>query len=525
MSNKPIVVTGSRVDGIELPAAATRNIIRSPLVVLPGPTSSDLLNVAVGARTSAYRVTLVANGKTFNMLLPPSVESKHPSRSNPLQLPGLQIDAGAAISKLKIPGFFPIYQHLGVESLTISMSGMFTGYDGVERISTATNWEAWDKVESKEGQDSYASACELYDFAVKNKALIEVTIYTSDGTFIPKKSDTTNFRDSSSNIKFKGYIKDFKQVYIRQDRNYYMLKFEIIDLGGGAKTCIAKAKEQTKVDKTRGKLSNSKGFLTEDDVKFLSAARIEELQKITNLINNKASKEEVLKAINEVSLFGYSSSLRALDYAIENGYNFKDNKFLLLKQLAADSTFIDAVRKGVAKSNPENKERDIYLREILLNQLKKDCIEFPTACDPQQIRDYERLVVDFRNANSTTSPTISSTATPTPTAAPITPLPITEKLKTDLTILNDVYGDKQQRGLIKVLRNNNGTISDATMSGYATLGGDTSKTYTYVGNSQLQLSSDPQIRTYGTFKNESGDALILVPTVNDFSKFKLIPKP
>jgi hypothetical protein len=223
MSDSPILVAGRA-----LPQTGTVN---SPLFMPAKVAQSNIVNAAAGAQTSVYKVKMIANGKTFNMLLPPSIESKHPGRSNPIQLPGLLIKAGIAISKLKIPGFFPIYQHLGVESLTVSLSGMFTGYDGISNLSDAAKWEGWQDLTVKEGQDSYTPACEFYDFAVKNKALIEVNIATSDGSFIPKKSESTTFRDSSSNIKFKGYVKEFELVYVRQDRNYYMIKFEIIDLG------------------------------------------------------------------------------------------------------------------------------------------------------------------------------------------------------------------------------------------------------------------------------------------------------
>ena len=243
MSDKPIVVSTKPLQLL--------GTVKGPIIPVPAPSNSSIVNNVV-INSSVYKVKLVANGKTFNMLLPPSIESKHPGRSNPLQLPGLQIKANINISKLKIPGFFPIYQNLGVESLTISMSGMFTGYDGTNLLSAA-NWEnsvGIGQSNVEQGQDSFASASELYDFAVNNKALVQVTIYTSDGSFIPKQSTSTAFRDSSSNISFKGYIKEFEQVYIRQDRNYYLLRFEIVDFGSN------KCKAVVKSDKTNNTLLN-----------------------------------------------------------------------------------------------------------------------------------------------------------------------------------------------------------------------------------------------------------------------------
>ena len=247
MSDKPIVVSTKPLQLL--------GTVKGPIIPVPAPSNSSIVNNVV-INSSVYKVKLVANGKTFNMLLPPSIESKHPGRSNPLQLPGLQIKANINISKLKIPGFFPIYQNLGVESLTISMSGMFTGYDGTNLLSAA-NWEnsvGIGQSNVEQGQDSFASASELYDFAVNNKALVQVTIYTSDGSFIPKQSTSTAFRDSSSNISFKGYIKEFEQVYIRQDRNYYLLRFEIVDFGNSNSN--NKCKTVVKSDKTNNTLLN-----------------------------------------------------------------------------------------------------------------------------------------------------------------------------------------------------------------------------------------------------------------------------
>lgn len=281
-TNTPI-----RVGGQPLPDSVIQGTTRSPIV--PSDNSSNnLLDISAGLgsttrRSQLYKVKLTSNGKVFNMLLPPSIETKHPGKSNPMQMPGLQIEASAAISKLKIPGFFPIYQHLGVETLTVSMSGMFTGYDGTDIISTASEWEGWKDLTIREGQDSYSAANELYEFAVRNKSLIEVIIYTSDGSFTPKKSTATTFRDEQSNIRFKGYIKDFKQIYVRQDRNYYMLKFEIIDLTTGTNIC----KSAIKAD-VGGLLSNAQLNTNKNTFgKKIDNLTTQEVRDIQTVLNKK----------------------------------------------------------------------------------------------------------------------------------------------------------------------------------------------------------------------------------------------
>ena len=445
MSDSPILVAGRA-----LPQAGT---INSPIVMPAKVAQSNIVNAAAGVQSSVYKVKMIANGKTFNMLLPPSIESKHPGRSNPIQLPGLLIKAGIAISKLKIPGFFPIYQHLGVESLTVSMSGMFTGYDGISNLSEAAQWEGWQDLTIKEGQDSYTSACEFYDFAVKNKALIEVNIATSDGSFIPKKSESTTFRDSSSNIRFKGYVKEFEQVYIRQDRNYYMIKFEIIDLG----TNICKSAKSTTPTTIPAKDNPCKG-----DALVLQY--------------NKLSKAE--KQVYN-------------DLLLKRGFT-----------VFADPTEVQ-IGGALLRANDYYKPTDL---NNLLDRLK---------ADPRVADDYVDPISSSFTPSTNFSNSVSSIVNP-----PInTPNQSNPLLLNNINQLNDTYNYRQQRGLISDLKNNNGVISDATMSNYADINKNLSKSYKYVGNSKTDLSLYPA----ATFQTDSGDTLLLIPIANDFSKFRLTP--
>lgn len=179
-----------------------------------------------------YRVRMTANNKSFYMVLPPNADTKHPGKANPMQMPGLQIKSATTISKLRIPGFFPIYQHLGIDSITVTMSGMFTGYDGLREVSSAGNWEEWrngeiyGQLNIPGAQDSYAAASEFFEFAVTQKVPVQVTIFTEAKN--PSTSKSYLFRDNQSNIAFKGYVKEFEALYVRQDRNYYLMKFEVL---------------------------------------------------------------------------------------------------------------------------------------------------------------------------------------------------------------------------------------------------------------------------------------------------------
>lgn len=416
MSDNPIVVTSKPFD--------TSGTVRGPIVVTPQEGDSGDTTPRVGYNQLTYKVKLVANSKTFHMLLPPSIESKHPGRANPLQLPGLQIKAGINISKLKIPGFFPIYQNLGVETLTVSMSGMFTGYDGVNSLAAA-NWEnavGIGQSSVQQGQDSFASASELYDFAVNSKALVQVTIYTSDGSFIPKKSTSTTFRDTASNISFKGYIKEFEQVYIRQDRNYYMLKFEIIDFNTNKCKTVVKS-DKTKTDaktdaKTETIPNDNSGPITADDRKYRSKEEIEIAEKIKALIDKNADIKEIEKEYKNIPT---GLTYQLLLYAESKNYNV-DSNFKQLLNIYETTKISDIVIKT---------EQDLYKEKKFKETAEALCTRFKDSCvnTKKAIEASNKDIENYINRNNT----ISNTTTPP--SVPTTPAPTTPIIKTDNTVL------------------------------------------------------------------------------------------
>lgn len=422
MLDNPIVITSKLFD--------KSGTVRGPIVVTQQEgDSGDTTISKFGYNQPTYKVKLIANGKTFNMLLPPSIESKHPGRSNPLQLPGLQIKANINISKLKIPGFFPIYQNLGVETLTVSMSGMFTGYDGTNVVAAA-NWEnavGIGQSNVEQGQDSFTSASELYDFAVNNKALVQVTIYTSDGSFIPKKSASTTFRDSSSNISFKGYIKEFEQVYIRQDRNYYLLRFEIVDFGTAkCKTVVSKTNNTLLNNITSSAYGINDPSITAEDIAYLSP---EDLKRAKTLIDkiNKGEK------ISNKDLDGITVSTMAqiAIYANSKGQNTDDLYVYILNKTPT------AITEKEYLANPE---REKYLANkfetnitLICNYLKNDCKS------QKEVITKNKEVINKGINNSSNN---SNNKKPEP-VIPITPsLPLEQKTQAQIIVSSNMYNKR-----------------------------------------------------------------------------------
>lgn len=71
----------------------------------------------------------------------------------PGALPGLQFQIKSNIAKHKVPGFQPIFQHMGVDSIVITLVGTFTGDGGLGGIYSVGNNSDESKEGAKEGEN------------------------------------------------------------------------------------------------------------------------------------------------------------------------------------------------------------------------------------------------------------------------------------------------------------------------------------------------------------------------------------
>ena len=71
----------------------------------------------------------------------------------PGALPGLQFQIRSNIAKHKVPGFQPIFQHMGVDSIVITLVGTFTGDGGLGGIYSVGNNSDESKEGAKEGEN------------------------------------------------------------------------------------------------------------------------------------------------------------------------------------------------------------------------------------------------------------------------------------------------------------------------------------------------------------------------------------
>jgi len=288
--------------------------------------------------------TQIGVDKYYYMQLLPAIKSNLPVQGGvdvPGAMPGLQFRIENNIVKHKIPGFAPIYQPLGIDSIKCTLVGLFTGSDGVSidstlredlivstrakslasqtpgevpkvipfdivaqakegfqdrpfartgGLETGTNRQGlWDHVPNLNNTtgavsmtyDAFMNAQEFYNEIVSSGVEIEVEINTRARSGGSPGGSAGPFRDKETgNPKFKALIKRMDMYYVRQDRVYYILDLLITNSGLIGTECI--------------NLTN----IIEESVELFDEAIEEEsisLDEIKKCFGNDPTKEYTLK--------------------------------------------------------------------------------------------------------------------------------------------------------------------------------------------------------------------------------------
>lgn len=181
--------------------------------------------------------------KTWSLSLLPAMQSNVRYGGGidvPGALPGLSFRAIPAIARHKVPGFQPVYQHMGIDSVTVTMVGCFTGADGEgDNIRAAfdnTNVSllgsnSRDRRAELRKLDSYKSFQEFYRIAVQEGRELTVEINLKHSNRFEGRNSTspTGLRNSQGNPEFKGLVKRLDTYYARSDRTWYTLDIELTD--------------------------------------------------------------------------------------------------------------------------------------------------------------------------------------------------------------------------------------------------------------------------------------------------------
>ena len=177
------------------------------------------------------RVTQVDTNKSYFFSLLPAMDSVVPmtaSKDVPNALPGLHIRVKANIAKLRVPGSTPIYQHMGIDSVMITVVGMFTGVDG-DKPSPATylsHTTGKDNVGTLMAKlDTYGAMQSFYEHAYLSGADLDVEINMARYQAFDVKEGVIRSA-KTGNPRFRGHLSLLEVAHARSDRTYYTLQFE-----------------------------------------------------------------------------------------------------------------------------------------------------------------------------------------------------------------------------------------------------------------------------------------------------------
>ncbi len=215
--------------------------------------SSNSINLGVGGSVSASGVNTPNPTKSdsYYFALLPAMSSILPmqgSRDTPNATPGLSFKIMPNIAKMKVPGFQPIFQHLGVDGLIITIVGTFTGADGFTSVNRPL-FESYGVrgLDTEAGLrkiigqlDAYKNFQEFYQFAVQEGRALEVEINLAKNGLLKQEAVTENkvLRAGNGNPKFTGLIKSMEVYHSRPDRTWYTIQFEVTDFKLASKNPI-----------------------------------------------------------------------------------------------------------------------------------------------------------------------------------------------------------------------------------------------------------------------------------------------
>lgn len=226
----------------------------------------DKDNKIINTESWGIRFTACSSQESFLFELLPAINSVLPiqgSRDVPNAMAGLTFSIKPNIAKLRIAGFQPVYQHLGIDTVIVTIVGAFTGNEGYntaptdldlagsfhfksfsDRKTEGVQLEQVLKTISRK-EDSFKQFNRFYNLTARQEVEVEINTAKYD-TFdiesdaksgIDRKTDLDKdppfgFRDKrTGNPKFKGFIKSMEASYVRNNRTYYVIQVEVSDFG------------------------------------------------------------------------------------------------------------------------------------------------------------------------------------------------------------------------------------------------------------------------------------------------------
>lgn len=186
-------------------------------------------------------VVMTIGSESFHLKLLPAIQSNIPMQGSseaPNTAPGLHIKIIPNLARLRIPGFAPVYQHLGIDSALVTLVGTFVPEDGenAESFTNVTGFAppanindqtAFNQVRNSElERSSYSAATKFYDFAIKTGSEVSVYINVPESIGVENNPFVLDRKPG-----FKGIIKSMDLFHKNLYRTWYTIQFEVSDFG------------------------------------------------------------------------------------------------------------------------------------------------------------------------------------------------------------------------------------------------------------------------------------------------------
>ena len=203
--------------------------------------------------------------KSWYMTLLPTMTSNLPVTGGsqaPGAQPGLNFRVVNSLIKHKIPGFRPIYQPMGIDTINCTIVGCFTGADGFDKNKigsiesfTQAGHEISPDLLGLDGNigfgtrnfinnavtlyDSFENYQSFYNTIIEPNKEIEIEVNLRKNTSVLKNGSEGIFRDKiTGNPKFTGYVKRFDTYYVRADRMWYIMDVQLTTSNPTKNKCI-----------------------------------------------------------------------------------------------------------------------------------------------------------------------------------------------------------------------------------------------------------------------------------------------
>lgn len=348
----------------------------------------------IGMRVQSAYSTVKGSAAKFDFYLAPAMQStfRMPGGLDvPNALPGgLNIRIIPNIGKVRIPGSKPIYQNLGIDSVTVTVIGAFTGGN----ITGTFFQENTADIGNNPNEDldtyrDYNEFIKLIDLGEELDVEINLQQHNQDNiNFLNSEGDIpitrvaalnpierfsekakrefygegtysdnaiTYLRQRNGNPRFRGFLRDMQYSFRRKNIAYYVMQFEITDFDDGTEEEVCIDYKPAKLFEPLDSFTNDENDITETSgVYFLQSFGFSELTNRKDIyIYKKEVDKDDIQELEDAGIFDeYSFRVGPPEYIANAKY------ILLLAATEVDENTIRLI--PISKEDPSSFKFKVY---------------------------------------------------------------------------------------------------------------------------------------------------------------------